>query len=135
MYSIKSLIDCIRRLITPTEVSVLLYNTENSGLVRRKLTRHHFIAIKKPPFKLEEQGWGEFDMTIALHIMDKGGEHTVVHDLNFLEETYDVLHKLVSIRVHIYYAHQLLKFYFSPSRPLGLPLPKSWLNQDLFQNL
>ncbi|KAK9378068.1 yeats family-domain-containing protein [Kockiozyma suomiensis] len=51
-------------------------------------------AIKKPPFKLEEQGWGEFDMTIALHIMDKGGEHTVVHDLNFLEETYDVLHKL-----------------------------------------
>ncbi|KAK7204190.1 transcription initiation factor TFIID subunit 14 [Myxozyma melibiosi] len=51
-------------------------------------------TLKKPPFKLEEQGWGEFDMTVALHVMDKGGEHTVVHDLNFLEEKYEVLHKL-----------------------------------------
>ncbi|KAK9464472.1 yeats family-domain-containing protein [Lipomyces arxii] len=51
-------------------------------------------VLKKPPFKLEEQGWGEFDMTIVLHVVDKGGEHTVVHDLNFLEAKYDANHKL-----------------------------------------
>ncbi|KAK9461656.1 yeats family-domain-containing protein [Lipomyces oligophaga] len=50
-------------------------------------------VMKKPPFKLEEQGWGEFDMTILLHVMDKGGERTLVHDLNFLQAKYDVTHK------------------------------------------
>ncbi|KAK9453169.1 yeats family-domain-containing protein [Dipodascopsis uninucleata] len=51
-------------------------------------------TLKKPPFKLEEQGWGEFDLTVVLHVVDKGGEHTVIHDLNFIEPTYDVTHKL-----------------------------------------
>ncbi|KAK9249131.1 yeats family-domain-containing protein [Lipomyces tetrasporus] len=51
-------------------------------------------TLKKPPFKLEEQGWGEFDMTIVMHAVDKGGEKSIVHDLNFLEPKYDVEHKL-----------------------------------------
>ncbi|KAK9447102.1 yeats family-domain-containing protein [Limtongia smithiae] len=50
-------------------------------------------AIKKPPFKLEEEGWGEFDMSIVFHIIDKGGERTVIHDLNFLQPSYEVTHK------------------------------------------
>ncbi|KAF8465253.1 yeats family-domain-containing protein [Kalaharituber pfeilii] len=40
-------------------------------------------VIKKPPFKLEERGWGEFDMEVVLHGTDKGGDHLIRHDLNF----------------------------------------------------
>ncbi|KAK9475164.1 yeats family-domain-containing protein [Dipodascopsis tothii] len=50
-------------------------------------------TIKKPPFKLEEQGWGEFDLTVVMHVADKGGEHTVIHDLNFLQARYESVHK------------------------------------------
>ncbi|KAK9365914.1 yeats family-domain-containing protein [Lipomyces kononenkoae] len=51
-------------------------------------------TLKKPPFKLEEQGWGEFDMTIVMHAVDKGGEKSIIHDLNFLESKYVTEHKL-----------------------------------------
>ncbi|KAK9361182.1 yeats family-domain-containing protein [Lipomyces starkeyi] len=51
-------------------------------------------TLKKPPFKLEEQGWGEFDMTIIMHVVDKGGEKSIIHDLNFLEPKYESEHKL-----------------------------------------
>ncbi|GMM36899.1 TATA-binding protein-associated factor [Saccharomycopsis crataegensis] len=44
-------------------------------------------VIKKPPFKIEEQGWGEFDMIIALHLIG-GGERKISHDLNFKENKY-----------------------------------------------
>ncbi|MCJ1457672.1 hypothetical protein MMC28_008041 [Mycoblastus sanguinarius] len=40
-------------------------------------------TFKRPPFRIEEQGWGEFDMHIVLTAIDKGGEHTLNHDLNF----------------------------------------------------
>lgn len=49
-------------------------------------------TIKKLPFKLEEEGWGEFDMEIVLHAVDKGGDHTIRHDLNFQEAKYETLH-------------------------------------------
>ncbi|ODV95935.1 hypothetical protein PACTADRAFT_49365 [Pachysolen tannophilus NRRL Y-2460] len=48
--------------------------------------------FKKPPFKIEEQGWGEFDMQISLHLLDKAGERKIHHDLNFLKEKYEVDH-------------------------------------------
>ncbi|KAF3910787.1 hypothetical protein ABW20_dc0101941 [Dactylellina cionopaga] len=48
-------------------------------------------TIKKPPFKLSEQGWGEFDMEIVLHIADKGGDHTIKHDLHFQKPKYDLI--------------------------------------------
>lgn len=43
--------------------------------------------FKKLPFKIEEQGWGEFDMTIALHLVG-GGEVSITHDLHFRETKY-----------------------------------------------
>jgi len=49
-------------------------------------------VFKQPPFKIEEQGWGEFDMKIALTIAEKGGERKISHDLNFLKEKYIVDH-------------------------------------------
>ena len=55
-----------------------------------------FTAFNKPPFKIQEEGWGEFDMTIVLTAPDKGGEHTIAHDLNFQEQRYETKHTVVS---------------------------------------
>ncbi|KAF3908401.1 hypothetical protein ABW21_db0200681 [Orbilia brochopaga] len=46
-------------------------------------------TIKKPPFKLSEQGWGEFDMEIVLYPMEKGQEISIKHDLNFQKSVYE----------------------------------------------
>lgn len=43
----------------------------------------------------QEEGWGEFDMTIVLHA-EKGQEHSITHDLNFQKERYETKHTLVS---------------------------------------
>lgn len=52
--------------------------------------------IKKPPFRIQEEGWGEFDMRITVTVMDKGGDHELLHDLNFQKERYEAEHKIVS---------------------------------------
>lgn len=52
-------------------------------------------AFKKPPFRIEEKGWGEFDMTIVLTGAHKGGDHTLEHDLNFQSERYEATHTVV----------------------------------------
>ncbi|KAF2740170.1 transcription initiation factor TFIID subunit 14 [Polyplosphaeria fusca] len=49
-------------------------------------------TFKKPPFKIEEKGWGEFDMTIVLTGAHKGGDHPLEHDLNFQSERYEAKH-------------------------------------------
>jgi transcription initiation factor TFIID/TFIIF subunit len=51
-------------------------------------------GFKRQPFRIEEQGWGEFEMAIVLHIAERGGEHTVAHDLNFAENEYVADHVL-----------------------------------------
>lgn len=53
-------------------------------------------VFKKPPFRIQEKGWGEFDMTIVLTAFHKGGEHTLEHDLNFQSERYEAKHIVVS---------------------------------------
>ena len=48
-------------------------------------------TLKQQPFRVEEQGWGEFDIPIAVHILGipgKAGERKIQHDLNFLQEKY-----------------------------------------------
>ncbi|MCJ1478808.1 hypothetical protein MMC13_007492 [Lambiella insularis] len=49
-------------------------------------------TITNPPFIIQEEGWGEFDMHIVLTIMEKGGETTIQHDLNFSENHYETKH-------------------------------------------
>ncbi|EKG20428.1 YEATS domain-containing protein [Macrophomina phaseolina MS6] len=51
-------------------------------------------TVKKPPFRIEEEGWGEFEMQITLSALAKGGEHTVDHDLNFQSERYEAKHTI-----------------------------------------
>ncbi|PYI11116.1 putative Ran-specific GTPase-activating protein 1 [Aspergillus sclerotiicarbonarius CBS 121057] len=47
-------------------------------------------AFKNPPFRISEEGWGEFDMQIGLTAADK--EHFVTHDLNFAQPRYESKH-------------------------------------------
>ncbi|KAF1951255.1 hypothetical protein CC80DRAFT_519569 [Byssothecium circinans] len=49
-------------------------------------------TFKKAPFRIEEKGWGEFDMTIVLTAAFRGGDHTLEHDLNFQTERYEATH-------------------------------------------
>lgn len=51
--------------------------------------------IKRPPFKVEEEGWGEFDLGVTLHYVEKEGQKELTHDLNFQESRYESPHKLV----------------------------------------
>ncbi|MCJ1256124.1 hypothetical protein MMC24_003944 [Lignoscripta atroalba] len=46
------------------------------------------------PFKIQEEGWGEFDMEIVLSAMDKGGEFPLQHDLNFQNGRYEAKHPI-----------------------------------------
>lgn len=54
------------------------------------------IVIKTPPFEIKEEGWGEFDMEIVLTAVEKGGDYSIAHDLNFQSELYESKHVLVS---------------------------------------
>ena len=60
-----------------------------------------FQAFKKPPFKLEEQGWGEFDMAITLHFAEKSGTKELAHDLHFQAPKYETTH--VVVRPFLFY--------------------------------
>jgi transcription initiation factor IIF auxiliary subunit len=51
--------------------------------------------MKKPPFKVEEEGWGEFDLGVTLHYVEKEGTKELTHDLNFQDAKYESPHKLV----------------------------------------
>ncbi|KAG0246439.1 hypothetical protein BGX31_002093 [Mortierella sp. GBA43] len=47
--------------------------------------------VSEYPFQLQEQGWGEFDMKIMLHFVDKSVPPYVLdHDLNFQSTHYEV---------------------------------------------
>ena len=55
-------------------------------------------TLKQAPFKVEEQGWGEFDIPISVHLVGlpgKQGERKFNHDLNFLQEKYTVDHPIL----------------------------------------
>lgn len=47
-------------------------------------------TFKNPPFRIAEEGWGEFDMQIGLVALDK--EHVISHDLNFQQTRYESKH-------------------------------------------
>ena len=51
------------------------------------------LAFENPPFRIQEEGWGEFEMQIVLSAADK--DHVITHDLNFLESRYESKHVVV----------------------------------------
>lgn len=78
------------------------------------------LVFKKPPFRIDEKGWGEFDMNIVLTAVGKGGEHTLDHDLNFQSERYEAKHQVVRPAAHTSSCGSLLTFSES-----DLPQPKA----------
>lgn len=53
-------------------------------------------SFKKPPFTIQEQGWGGFDIPITLTLIEKGGDKKINHDLNFYKEKY-IIDKQITI--------------------------------------
>lgn len=55
-------------------------------------------VIKQAPFRISEKGWGEFEMLVTLTPLGapKGGDTTIIHDLNFMSERYEAVHPVVS---------------------------------------
>ncbi|KAH8668228.1 transcription initiation factor TFIID subunit 14 [Tricladium varicosporioides] len=49
-------------------------------------------TFHEAPFRCENEGWGEFDMTIDLYTTEKGGKNTLAHDLNFAKPHYESKH-------------------------------------------
>ncbi|KAH8599690.1 yeats family-domain-containing protein [Bisporella sp. PMI_857] len=49
-------------------------------------------TFTSPPFRCENEGWGEFDMTIDLYTTEKGGKNSLTHDLNFAKPRYEAKH-------------------------------------------
>ena len=84
--SIKSLTIYIHRSPNLQDVSYLLQGLLNLS-----------IDFKKQPFKLEEQGWGEFDMNVVINFADNGGTKEITHDLHFQAPKYDVTHPVVHL--------------------------------------
>jgi len=48
----------------------------------------------EPPFKCTNEGWGEFEMSIDLFTTEKGGKHSIMHDLNFAAPQYEMVHPI-----------------------------------------
>ncbi|KAK4988936.1 Ran GTPase binding protein Sbp1 [Elasticomyces elasticus] len=53
-------------------------------------------VFKQPPFRIQEEGWGEFEMNIHLTPIGggKNSEQKIAHDLNFQSEKYDAIHNI-----------------------------------------
>jgi transcription initiation factor IIF auxiliary subunit len=49
------------------------------------------LVKKNPPFRIEEDGWGEFELQIVLTDL-ANKEHPIQHDLNFTTERYENKH-------------------------------------------
>jgi transcription initiation factor IIF auxiliary subunit len=61
-------------------------------------TDHCLPIVKKdPPYRIAEEGWGEFEMYVTFTPAGKGAEVSVTHDLNFQDEIYDNVQELVSL--------------------------------------
>lgn len=69
-----------------------LHQRDVSRFERTVANRTRLSAFKNPPFRIQEEGWGEFDMQIEL-VADKS--HFINHDLNFAQERYESKHVLV----------------------------------------
>lgn len=49
-------------------------------------------TFTEPPFYIEEQGWGGFELLISCHLLEKAGERKITHDLHFMKDTYEADH-------------------------------------------
>ncbi|ODQ54389.1 SAS complex, SAS5 subunit/transcription initiation factor IID, subunit 14 [Saitoella complicata NRRL Y-17804] len=50
--------------------------------------------LDQAPFLIEEEGWGEFDISVTLHYAGGAGEKVIPHDLHFQAPKYEKKHVL-----------------------------------------
>jgi transcription initiation factor IIF auxiliary subunit len=65
---------------------------------------------KEPPFRISEEGWGEFEMNLVLTPAGKGAEQYIQHDLNFSTPQYEVVHDMVRYKQHLHDYYVLMKW-------------------------
>lgn len=46
--------------------------------------------IRKPPFVIDEEGWGEFQIKISCKMIGKAGKFTILHELDFEDNAYAI---------------------------------------------
>ncbi|KAJ2893032.1 hypothetical protein MKZ38_009125 [Zalerion maritima] len=51
-------------------------------------------AFHEPPFRCQNEGWGEFALTVDCYTTEKGGKSTIEHDLNFGAPKYENIHTI-----------------------------------------
>ncbi len=85
-------------------IEIFLLNSEGKPIpatIFEKVTYHLHPTfanptrvLKKAPFKISEEGWGEFELGLTLTFIEKSGERKLAHDLNFQQNRYEVDHVL-----------------------------------------
>ncbi|SMN19560.1 similar to Saccharomyces cerevisiae YPL129W TAF14 Subunit of TFIID [Maudiozyma saulgeensis] len=80
------------------QVELFLLDKDNNEIPTNILSSCTFIihdsfknnvhSIRKPPFKLQETGWGEFDIKINCTLAYNAGRFKIIHDLSFEEDAY-----------------------------------------------
>lgn len=86
---------CTRRSRTQFRVRLHLFTcTVREASGAPDLISATYIAFTEPPFRCENEGWGEFDMSIDLFTTPTGGKHTILHDLNFAKTRYEAKHTI-----------------------------------------
>ncbi|CCK72229.1 TATA-binding protein-associated factor TAF14 KNAG_0J01480 [Huiozyma naganishii CBS 8797] len=83
-------------------IEVVLLDEENKEVpatIFEKVIYHLHPTFANPnrtfmelPFRIVEQGWGGFPLDISVFFLEKAGERKIPHDLNFLQEEYEVDH-------------------------------------------
>lgn len=126
-------------------VSVSLLNQEGNEIPANILDKVTYTlhptflnpirTLKTAPFRVEEKGWGEFDIPISVHLVGlngKLGERKIHHDLNFLKEKYTIDHT-ISIPTN---KSSILNKLLQESGPIpsAEDLSKRKTNEDLNKN-
>jgi transcription initiation factor IIF auxiliary subunit len=76
---------------------MLIFSCSNDDLTNKPcVVSYRFIEVTEYPFVLQEKGWGEFDMKIMLHFVEKSVPPFVLdHDLNFQQNHYEIPQTIV----------------------------------------
>lgn len=71
-------------------------------------------SIRKPPFVIQETGWGEFDIKIVCTLAHNAGSFKIIHDLVFEDEAYNVDYSVQVPNYIVDLRNDLIPFYDIP---------------------
>ncbi|PIA17333.1 yeats-domain-containing protein [Coemansia reversa NRRL 1564] len=78
-----------------SNATLLPYVKEVEFILHESFDNPHQI-VRRPPFRVEKVGWGEFDLLIIVHFVNCSEQYKIIHDLNFQEgEFYEKKYPLI----------------------------------------